>query len=65
MPNMPESAAEGLLCASDGTLLEGLITNLFIVAGAVLSSFGPVLLCCTARVVADAIVLPGCGRVCI
>lgn len=34
MPNMPESAAEGLLCDADGRLLEGLITNLFVVAGA-------------------------------
>ena len=33
MPNMPESAAEGLLCNSDGQLLEGFVTNLFVVAG--------------------------------
>jgi hypothetical protein len=33
MPNMPESAAEGLLCTPDGQLLEGLVTNLFVVAG--------------------------------
>ena len=33
MPNMPESAAEGLLCNADGQLLEGLVTNLFVVAG--------------------------------
>jgi hypothetical protein len=32
-PNMPDTAAEGLLCDSDGRLLEGLITNLFVVAG--------------------------------
>ena len=37
MPNMPESAAEGLLCDPDGHLLEGLVTNLFIVAGTDLS----------------------------
>lgn len=38
-PNMPESAAEGILCDAEGRLLEGMITNVFIVAGGLLTKF--------------------------
>ena len=48
VPNMPESAAEGLLYDPDGHLLEGFVTNLFIVAGTDLSMEQNVIVVCNA-----------------
>ncbi len=45
MANKSEGAAEGILCDAEGHLLEGMLTNLFIVAGERVRLLLPVCFC--------------------